>query len=246
VVLVLRNLPVAGWLGFGNPQPIARDVSHATPSCQQHHGVPASSYTTTPTQSKVHSFSPCTRPRPSGRPSPNEAELVALHNARGSWDAEVLVLKVGCRRRVCFELAAACHAGLLPLTVFLSHVTTLHLLPAPPTIPTRLPPRGDVRVSGRAHTPSWVYQGRLTGRLWNTTNCLTTAPLTHSHAQLGISETAHGPTLEYHQLPHDSSTHSLTRPAGYIRDGSRADSGIPPAASRPLHSLTWVYASRPP
>jgi hypothetical protein len=179
VVLVLRNLPVAGWLGFGNPQPIARDVSHATPSCQQHHGVPASSYTTTPTQSKVHSFSPCTRPRPSGRPSPNEAELVALHNARGSWDAEVLVLKVGCRRRVCFELAAACHAGLLPLTVFLSHVTTLHLLPAPPTIPTRLPPRGDVRVSGRAHTPSWVYQGRLTGRLWNTTSCLTTAPLTH-------------------------------------------------------------------
>ena len=24
---------------------------------------------------------------------------------------------------------------------------------------TRLPPRGDVRVSGRAHTPSWVYTG---------------------------------------------------------------------------------------
>jgi hypothetical protein len=45
---------------------------------------------------------------------------------------------------------------------------------------TRIPPRGDVRVSGRAHTPSWVY----------------------------------------------------------IRDGSRADSGIPPAASWQLHSLT--------
>jgi hypothetical protein len=29
-----------------------------------------------------------------------------------------------------------------------------------------------------------------------------------------------------------------TRPAGYTGDGSRADSGIPPAASRPLHSLT--------
>jgi hypothetical protein len=28
----------------------------------------------------------------------------------------------------------------------------------------------------------------------------------------------------------------LTRPPGYIRDGSRADSGIPPAASRQLHS----------
>jgi hypothetical protein len=34
------------------------------------------------------------------------------------------------------------------------------------------------------------------------------------HAQLGIPETAHGPTLEYRQLPHGSSTHSLTRPAG--------------------------------
>jgi hypothetical protein len=30
------------------------------------------------------------------------------------------------------------------------------------------------------------------------------------HAELGIPETAHGPTLEYHQLPHGSSTHSLT------------------------------------
>jgi hypothetical protein len=28
-----------------------------------------------------------------------------------------------------------------------------------------------------------------------------------------------------------------TRPAGYTGDGSRADSGIPPAASRPLHSF---------
>jgi hypothetical protein len=108
----------------------------------------------------------------------------------------------------------------------------------------------------------------LTGRLWNTTSCLTVAPLTHSHVQLGIPETgsradsgmppaasrplhslthtpswvyrrrAHGPTLECHQLPHGSSTHSLTRPAGYTGDGSRVDSGTPPAASRPLHSLT--------
>jgi hypothetical protein len=43
---------------------------------------------------------------------------------------------------------------------------------------TRL--RGDAWVSGRAHTPSWVYRRR-----------------------------AHGPTLEHHQLPHGSSTHSL-------------------------------------
>jgi hypothetical protein len=38
------------------------------------------------------------------------------------------------------------------------------------------------------------------------------------HAQLGIPETAHGPTLEHHQLPHGSSTHALTRPAGYTGD----------------------------
>jgi hypothetical protein len=30
----------------------------------------------------------------------------------------------------------------------------------------------------------------------------------------------------------------FTRPAGYIKNGSRADSGIPPAPSRQLHSLT--------
>jgi hypothetical protein len=28
--------------------------------------------------------------------------------------------------------------------------------------------------------PSWVYRRRLTGRLWNTTSCLTVAPPTHS------------------------------------------------------------------
>jgi hypothetical protein len=67
-------------------------------------------------------------------------------------------------------------------------MTTLHLLPAPQTIPTRLPPRGDVRVSGRAHTPSWVYQRRLTGRLWNTASCFTAAPLTHWTSLYGDSK----------------------------------------------------------
>jgi hypothetical protein len=76
-------------------------------------------------------------------------------------------------------------------------------------LPNSTPSPGDVRVSGRAHTPSWVYRRRLTGRLWNTTSCLTAAPLTHSLTRLGIPETAHGPTLEYRQLPHGSSTHSL-------------------------------------
>jgi hypothetical protein len=37
-------------------------------------------------------------------------------------------------------------------------------------------------INGGPHTPSWVYRGRLTGRLWNTTSCLTVAPLAHSLA----------------------------------------------------------------
>jgi hypothetical protein len=38
-----------------------------------------------------------------------------------------------------------------------------------------------------------------------------------SHAQLGIPETAHGPTLKYHKLPHGSSTHSLTHSSGTLQ-----------------------------
>jgi hypothetical protein len=79
---------------------------------------------------------------------------------------------------------------------------------------TRLTPPGvDVRVRGLVDTPSWVYRRRLTGRLWSTASCLA-APLTHSHAQLGIPETAHGPTLEYRQLPHGSSTLSPLEVSG--------------------------------
>jgi hypothetical protein len=40
-------------------------------------------------------------------------------------------------------------------------------------VATSAPPRVDVRVIGRANTPSWVYRRRLTGRLWNTASCLT-------------------------------------------------------------------------
>ena len=59
------------------------------------------------------------------------------------------------------------------------------------------------------------------------------------HAQLGIPETSSRADSGIPPaVPHGSSTHSLTRPAGYTGDGSRADSGTPPAATRPLHSLT--------
>jgi hypothetical protein len=77
-----------------------------------------------------------------------------------------------------------------------------------------IPPAASRQLHSLTHTPSWVYRRRLTGRLWNTTSCLTAAPLTHSHAQLGIPETAHGPTLECHQLPYGRSTHSRTHPQG--------------------------------
>jgi hypothetical protein len=69
------------------------------------------------------------------------------------------------------------------------------------------PHPGDVRVSGRAHTRSWVYRRRLTGRLWNTTSCLTAAPLTHSLHSLTPSLT-HSLTHSTPSLPH-SLTHSL-------------------------------------
>jgi hypothetical protein len=41
-------------------------------------------------------------------------------------------------------------------------------------------PGGMFGSAGVAHTRSWVYQKRLTGRLWNTASCFTAAPLTHS------------------------------------------------------------------
>jgi hypothetical protein len=46
--------------------------------------------------------------------------------------------------------------------------------------------REGQRVSGRANTASWVTGEGLTGRLWNTTSCLTVAPLTHSHDGLAV------------------------------------------------------------
>jgi hypothetical protein len=129
------------------------------------------------------------------------------------------------------------------------------------------PPGGDVRVSGRANTPSWVYRRRAdsgtppaalrqlalthslthqlgipeTGRLWNTTSCLTAVALTHSLPHPPAGYTGDGPTLEHHQLPYGSS-HSLTQlPTSWVYR-RRADSGTPPAALRRLHSLTHSHA----
>jgi hypothetical protein len=73
----------------------------------------------------------------------------------------------------------------------------------------RLPPQGMLRSAGVPIRAAGYTGDGLTGRLWNT-SCLTAAPLTHSHAQLGIPETS-----------------------------SRADSGTP-AASRKLLSRTQV------
>ena len=80
----------------------------------------------------------------------------------------------------CLELAAACHAEPLPLTVYTSCDDLASL--ARPSDHTHSTPSPEGCSGQRACT----------------------------HAQLGISETAHGPTLEYRQLLHGSSTHSLT------------------------------------
>ena len=79
----------------------------------------------------------------------------------------------------CLELAAACRAEPLPLTVYTSCDDLASL--ARPSDHTHSTPSPEGCSGQRACT----------------------------HAQLGISETAHGPTLEYRQLPHSSSTHSL-------------------------------------
>jgi hypothetical protein len=51
---------------------------------------------------------------------------------------------------------------LLPLTAFVC-TACVALCPLFRPYQTRLPPRGDVRVSGRANTPSWVYRRRAHG-----------------------------------------------------------------------------------
>ena len=53
-------------------------------------------------------------------------------------------------------------AHLLPLTAFVC-TACVALCPLFRPYQTRLPPRGDVRVSGRANTPSWVYRRRAHG-----------------------------------------------------------------------------------
>jgi hypothetical protein len=79
-----------------------------------------------------------------------------------------------------------------------------------------------------------------TGRLWNTTSCLTAAR-THSLNYPPAGYTGDGPTLEHHQLPYGSS-HSLTQsPTSWVYR-RRADSGTPPVALRRLHSLTHSHA----
>jgi hypothetical protein len=119
------------------------------------------------------------------RPLASETAQV-IERTPGVYDARVAVMRAGA-----YQIKLSAQAGglpegggpgddtapPLPLTVgaadYASASSQVGFLP--------FLPRGDVRVSGRAHTASWVYRRR-----------------------------AHGPTLEYHQLPHGSSTHSLT------------------------------------
>jgi hypothetical protein len=47
------------------------------------------------------------------------------------------------------------------------------------------------------------------------------------HAQLGIPETAHGPSLEHHQLPNGSITHSLTHLPQPLHHGGLRGAALP-------------------
>jgi hypothetical protein len=101
---------------------------------------------------------------------------------------------------------------------------TLHPVPAPPTLPTRLPPRGDVRVSGLANTPSWVNRRRLTGRLWNTASC-STHSLTGEAAWVGPHRRhhAHRPALHQRRVQ----LHSLTHRGGCLGGAAPSPSRAP-------------------
>jgi hypothetical protein len=103
-------------------------------------------------------------------------------------------------------------------------------------------PRGDVRVSGRANTPSWEYRIRLTGRLRNTASCLTAAPLshsvTHSHMRwVGAyrHRRGHG-RVRAHGSSTQSLSHSLTHALGGCVPPSSWSRPCP--CSRQLHSVT--------
>jgi hypothetical protein len=61
------------------------------------------------------------------------------------------------------------------------------LRPTPPSLPNSTPSPGGV--SGQRacpHAQLGIYRRRLTGRLWNTTSCLTVAPLTHAQVAPGL------------------------------------------------------------
>ena len=73
-------------------------------------------------------------------------------------------------------------AAICPATTASSPQLCVHsglIIPRVARAQTRLPP-GGCSGQGLPNTPSWVCRRRLTGRLWNTTSCLTGAPLTHS------------------------------------------------------------------
>ena len=105
----------------------------------------------------------------------------------------------------CLELAAACHAEPLPLIVYTSCDDLASL--ARPSDHTHSTPSPEGCSGQRACT----------------------------HAQLGISETAHGPTLEYRQLLHGSSTHSQCKSRGSIET----------ARAIYAHALTIFPSKRP-
>jgi hypothetical protein len=96
--------------------------------------------------------------------------------------------------------------------------------------PNRLPHRGDVRVSGRANTRSWVYQRRLTGRLWNTASCFTAAPLTHQAVCLAAAGA--GPPEEDAVASSRPARRIARMPSAMRRNTSRSPGGLEPGDER--------------
>jgi hypothetical protein len=63
-------------------------------------------------------------------------------------------------------------------------------VPTPPTLPNSAPPPGGMFGSAGVPTCAEYTGDGLTGRLWNTTSCLTVAPLTHTDQVTNLEEEA--------------------------------------------------------
>jgi hypothetical protein len=94
-------------------------------------------------------------------------------------------------------------------------------VPTPPTLPNSAPPPGGMFGSAGVPTCAEYTGDGLTGRLWNTTSCLTVAPLTHTGAR------GEGPGVLHLLLDPAGAILPLpVFPPGYLETGDLRGAGV--------------------